>query len=150
MSSKGGSAVASVAGKIRLTINTGQASPGPPIGPALGQRGIKAMDFCKQFNERSSKLFAPNLPLRCLLRVKPDKSFDFEIKPPSTAFLLRRAAGVDRLSTKYTMANVSVKVFYELAKQKQATDPRMKNLSLEAVLSMIVGQARKCGINIIK
>jgi large subunit ribosomal protein L11 len=134
---------------LKLFITTGQASPSPPIGPALGQKGVKAMDFCRQFNERSVKQFAPGMPLRCHITVNPDRSFSFVIRPPTTSFLIKRAAGIDRLSSKYKVAEMSVKVLYEIAKQKHEGDPMLRQLPLQSVFKCILGTAKTCGIVVI-
>lgn len=154
MSSKSSSSSASsapaTASLLKLTIPAGQAAPGPPVGPALGQKGVKAIDFCRQFNDQSMKQFQAGLPLRALITVQPDRRFSFSIRPPSTGFMLKRAAGIDRLSSRYTVAMMSVKVLYEIAKQKRALDESLSHLSEQSVFEMVWGQARKCGIKPIR
>jgi large subunit ribosomal protein L11 len=135
---------------LKLTIPTGQAAPGPPVGPALGQKGVKAIDFCRQFNDASTKLFQGDLPLRTLVTVFPDRRFSFEVRPPSTGFMLRRAAGVERLSSRYTVAEMSLKVLYEIARQKHVGDSSLKSLPLRSVFEMVLGAATRCGIKVIR
>lgn len=138
------------ASTLKLTITTGQAAPGPPVGPALGQKGVKAIDFCRQFNDLSVKRFQGGLPLRTIITVQPDRRFTFTIKPPSTSFMLKRAAGVERLSSRFVVAAVSVKVLYEIARQKCATDDAFKALPIRSVFEMVLGEARRCGIQPIR
>ncbi|KAJ2795846.1 mitochondrial 54S ribosomal protein YmL19, partial [Coemansia furcata] len=89
MSKKGGPAVASI---LKLIVPAGKATPSPPVGPALGQRGVKSMDFCKQFNDRTKDLIL-DTPTPVAISIKPDRTFTFAVKSPPTSWLLKRAAG---------------------------------------------------------
>ncbi|KAF2203053.1 ribosomal protein L11 [Delitschia confertaspora ATCC 74209] len=78
---------------VKLIVGAGQASPSPPVGPALGSKGVKSMDFCKEFNARTSH-YNPGTPIPARIVVRPDRSFHFELRTPPTATLLLSAAGV--------------------------------------------------------
>ena len=134
---------------LKLTIPAGEATPGPPIGPALGQKGIKAIDFCKQFNEKSLQSYRKGIPLRCSLYVTNDRKFTFDVRPPATMWLLKQAIGLEKASTKYHVATISPQILYEVAKVK-SIDPRLKCHSLEGIYQMIVATSKACGIKIFK
>lgn len=131
---------------LKLIIPAGKATAGPPIGPALGQKGVKAIDFCKQFNE-SSKPYLPDTPLRCSILVKPDRTFSFTVRPPATGWMLKRATGVERASSEGRVCEVSAKWLYEIAKVKQE-DPMMARLPLKSIFSMILATAQKTGFHV--
>jgi large subunit ribosomal protein L11 len=83
-----------VVGLIKLQVPAGKANPSPPIGPALGQRGLNIMEFCKAFNAQTQKV-EPGLPLPCVITAYADKSFSFIIKTPPTTVLIKKAAGIE-------------------------------------------------------
>lgn len=87
---------------IRMTVPAMKATPSPPVGPVLGQRGIKAIDFCKLFNERS-KEFIMNTPLGVRMKVNPDKSFNFVVNCPPTSWFLKKAAGIEKCMCHYCL-----------------------------------------------
>lgn len=149
MSSKGSASSPTATSRpslLKLTIPAGGASPSPPIGPALGQKGVKAMDFCRQFNEQS-KGFLSGTPLRCHILVNPDRTFSFSIMTPSTAWLLKRAAGVGKAASDRTVAHLHAKYVYEIA-QIKAQDMRLGRLPLRLLFRMITAQARCIGIRV--
>ncbi|EMF12460.1 ribosomal protein L11 [Sphaerulina musiva SO2202] len=84
---------------VKLIVGAGQASPSPPVGPALGSKGVKSMDFCKEFNARTAN-YIPGTPIPARVTVRPDRSFHFEIRTPPTASLLLSAAGVSPIKNK--------------------------------------------------
>ncbi|KAG8624037.1 hypothetical protein KVT40_009013 [Elsinoe batatas] len=84
---------------VKLLVGAGQASPSPPVGPALGSKGVKSMDFCKEFNARTSH-YIPGTPIPALVTVRPDRSFTFQIRTPPTSTLLMSAAGVAPVKNK--------------------------------------------------
>lgn len=148
MSKKGGSIAASL---VKLWVPAGQATPTPPIGPALGQRGVKAIDFCKQYNDRT-KEYLPGTPMRCHISIRPDRTFAFDIKPPTTAFFLKKAAGVEKASGepgKVVAGTVSLKHIYEIAKIKHKHDSQMQDLSLKQVCWLVKGSCRSMGIQVV-
>jgi large subunit ribosomal protein L11 len=135
---------------LKLIVPAGQASPSPPVGPALGQRGIKSMDFCKQFNDRTKDI-QPGTPLPVRITINPDRTFSFKIKTPPTAFLLKRAANITKGSAtpkQHIVGTVSLKHIYAIAQMKQK-DPDMGHLSLKAICGAIIGSARSMGIEVV-
>ncbi|KAF4549046.1 Ribosomal protein L11 N-terminal domain-containing protein [Elsinoe fawcettii] len=84
---------------VKLLVGAGQASPSPPVGPALGSKGVKSMDFCKEFNARTAQ-YIPGTPIPALVTVRPDRSFTFTIRTPPTSTLLLSAAGVAPVKNK--------------------------------------------------
>lgn len=131
---------------LKLSIPAGGASPSPPIGPALGQKGVKAMDFCRQFNEQS-KVFTLGTPLRCRILVNPDRTFSFTVLSPTTSWLLKRAAGIEKADSSNIVAQLHAKYVYEIAKLK-AKDAPLAHLPLRLIFRMIIAQARSIGIKI--
>lgn len=135
---------------VRLLVSAGKASPQPPVGPALGARGVKSMDFCKQFNDKT-KHIVTDTPVPTVITIKPDRTFTFITKTPPTTFLLKRAAGIDKGAQKpgsETVGQVSLKHVYEIAKLKQQ-DTNLKHLSLESICGSIIGVAKSVGIQVV-
>ena len=147
MSKKGAQATTQI---VKLFVNAGQATPGPPIGPALGSKGVKAIDFCKQFNDQSKK-FASGVQVRARVTIKPDRTFTMEIRPPSTTYLLKKAAGIEKGAGKAgheTVGTISLKHVYEIAKIKK-TDPAVSALDLKAICHLILGSAKTMGLQVV-
>ncbi|KAI9342070.1 ribosomal protein L11, RNA binding domain-containing protein [Zopfochytrium polystomum] len=135
---------------VRLLVPAGKASPSPPVGPALGQRGVKSIDFCKQFNDRT-KHFTSSLPVRALITVNADRSFTFVVKSPPTSWLLLQAAGIEKGTSRPShveVGQVSVKHVYEIAKIKM-TDPGSEDTTLEKMCSRVLAQAKGMGIKVV-
>ncbi|SAL97320.1 hypothetical protein [Absidia glauca] len=135
---------------VRLLVSAGKASPQPPVGPALGARGVKSMDFCKQFNDKT-KHIVTDTPVPTVITIKPDRTFTFITKTPPTTFLLKRAAGIDKGAQKpgsETVGQVSLKHVYEIAKLKQQ-DTNLTHLSLESICGSIIGVAKSVGIQVV-
>lgn len=139
---------------VKLIVSAGQATPSPPVGPALGSKGIKAIDFCKEFNARSAS-YQPGIPIPVLITIKPDRSFTFEMKSPPTGFLLLRALGLEKghsqpniSSPAGTIGQLSLKHIYEIAMIKK-TDGRHKSLELEGITKSVIGVARSMGIKVV-
>ncbi|KAF9350729.1 hypothetical protein BGX34_001022 [Mortierella sp. NVP85] len=152
MSKKAPAAAAAASSLLRLVVPAGKATPTPPIGPALGQRGVKSMDFCKQFNDRTKNV-EPGTPLPVVITVKGDRTFTFVTKSPPTSFFLKRAAGIEKGATNIGKSHpfagkVNLKQVYEIAKIKQA-DEGMGHLSLQGICSGIIGSARSMGIEVV-
>ena len=129
---------------IKLQIEAGKANPAPPVGPALGPSGINIMQFCKEFNEKTAKDAGTIFPV--VLTVYQDKSFDFIMKTPPAAVLLKKAAGVQKGSGKphkEKVAKVTMTQVEEIAKTKMAD---LNAASLESAVSMVKGTARSMGI----
>ena len=135
-----------ISGFIKLQIKGGQANPAPPVGPALGQRGVNIMEFCKQFNARSQDKMGQVLPV--VITVYTDKSFDFLIKTPPAAVQLMEAAKIKKGSSEPNRSKVA-KVTWD-AVRKIAED-KMVDLNcftVESAMSMIAGTARSMGITV--
>lgn len=132
---------------IKLQIPAGKANPSPPVGPALGQRGVNIMEFCKAFNERTKNLEV-GLPIPVVIAVRGDRSFTFELKTPPASVLLRKAAGIDKGSDRPNTnkkGKVTVKQLEEIAKTKK---PDLTAASLAAAVKTIAGTARSMGIEV--
>ncbi len=135
-----------VVGFIKLQIPAGQANPAPPVGPALGQKGVNIMEFCKQFNARTQAQAGLIIPV--VITVFSDKSFTFVTKTPPAAILLARAAKVEKGSAepnRTKVAKVSKKQVREIAEMKM---PDLNANSLDAAMSMVAGTARSMGITV--
>lgn len=131
---------------VKLQVTGGQANPAPPVGPALGQHGVNIMEFCKQFNERSRSQMGTTLPV--VITVYNDRSFEFIIKTPPAAVLLKKAAGIPsgaKNSKTETVGKVSLKQVEEIARLKM---PDLNAGSVEAGMSMVKGTARSMGIKV--
>lgn len=135
---------------VKLIVGAGQAAPAPPVGPALGSKGVKAIDFCKEFNARTAN-YQPGTPIPVLLTVKPDRSFTFEMKSPPTSWLLFKAANVSKgLSKPFheKVGQISLKHVYEIAKIKK-TDERHRDVEMQAICSAVISTAEAVGIEIV-
>ena len=139
-----------ITGYVKLQILAGKATPAPPVGPALGQAQVNIMEFCKQFNERTSKDPALNgLTVPVVITVYADRTFTFITKTPPAPVLLLKAAGVAKGSgtpNKDKVGKVTEKQIMEIAKQKM---PDMNAASLEAAAKTIRGTARSMGLDVV-
>jgi large subunit ribosomal protein L11 len=132
---------------IRLQVAAGQANPSPPVGPALGQRGLNIMEFCKAFNARTQNL-EPGLPIPVVITAFSDKSFTFVTKTPPASVLLRKAAGVPKGSgapNSNKVGKVNRGQLEEIARTKQ---PDLTAASLDAAVRTIAGTARSMGLEV--
>jgi large subunit ribosomal protein L11 len=130
---------------IKLQVAAGQANPSPPVGPALGQRGVNIMEFCKQFNARTKEL-EQGTPTPVIITVFSDKSFTFITKTPPATVLLKKAAGIQSGSkTPHTnkVGKVTRKQLEDIAKIKM---PDLNCHDLDAAVRLIAGSARSMGI----
>jgi large subunit ribosomal protein L11 len=135
-----------VIGQIKLQIPAGQASPSPPVGPALGQQGVNIMEFCKIFNARTAKEQGMITPV--VITVYADRSFSFITKTPPAAVLLRKAAGIEKGSgtpNKEKVGRVTKKQVEEIAKIKM---PDLNAADLNNARRIIEGTARSMGIEV--
>ena len=136
-----------VIGFIKLQVPAGKANPSPPIGPALGQRGLNIMEFCKAFNAQTQGV-EPGLPLPVVITAFADKSFTFIIKTPPTSVLIRKAAKIEKGSSKpHTdkVGRLSRAQVEQIAKQKQ---PDLTAADLEAAMRTVAGSARSMGVEV--
>ena len=135
-----------VAGQIKLQIPAGQANPAPPVGPALGQRGVNIMEFCKAFNARTQDGKGVLTPV--IITVYTDKSFSFITKTPPASTLLRMAAKLQKGSAvpnRDKVGKVTVKQVRQIAEQKMQD---LNAASVEAAMKMVAGTARSMGIEV--
>ena len=133
-----------VEGYIKLQIAAGNATPAPPVGPALGQKGVNIMDFCKQFNAKTAD--QPGMIIPVVITVYADRSFSFICKTPPAAVLIKKAAGLQHDSgehKKKKVATITRAQAEEIAKTKM---PDLNAASIEAATEMIKGTARSMGI----
>jgi large subunit ribosomal protein L11 len=136
-----------IVGFVKLQVPAGKANPSPPIGPALGQRGLNIMEFCKAFNAQTQGV-EPGLPLPVVITAFADKSFTFIIKTPPTSVLIRKAVKIEKGSSKpnadkvgrLTRAQVE-----QIAKQKT---PDLTAANLEAAMRTVAGSARSMGVDV--
>jgi large subunit ribosomal protein L11 len=135
-----------ITGYIKLQIPAGQATPAPPVGPALGQQGVNIMEFCKTFNARTAKDQGLIIPV--VITVYSDRSFTFITKTPPAAILLLRAAGLQKGSgvpNKNKVGKVTKKQVEDIAKLKM---PDLNAASLDAAVKTVEGTARSMGIEV--
>ncbi len=133
-------------GFIKLQILAGQATPAPPVGPALGQRGVNIMEFCKAFNARTKEQSGLIIPV--VITVYKDKSFNFITKTPPAAVLLKRAAKLQKASAEPNRTKVGTVTQAQL---KEIAEMKAKDLnaaSVEAAMTMIAGTARSMGLEV--
>lgn len=131
---------------VKLQIEAGQASPAPPVGPALGQAGINIMGFCKEFNARTADLQGYTIPVE--ITVYEDRSFDFVTKAPLVAALLKKACGIEKGSgepNKNKVASITRDKVREIAETKKAD---LNAADIEAAMRMVEGTARSMGITV--
>ena len=135
-----------ISGFIKLQIKGGQANPAPPVGPALGQRGVNIMEFCKAFNDKTKSMAGKPVPVE--ITVYKDKKFDFKIKSPPASFFIKEAVklkGGSKEPGRNIVASISKKQLEEIAKKK------MEDLNandVEEAAKIIAGSARSMGIEV--
>ncbi len=138
-----------IAGYIKLEIPAGQANPSPPVGPALGQRGLNIMEFCKAFNAATQSMEA-GMPVPVVITAYSDRSFSFETKTPPAAFLLRKAAGVKKGSSvpnRDKVGKVTMDQVREIAEIKLQD---LNAYDIDAAAQIIKGSARSMGIEVVE
>ena len=136
-----------VAAFIKLQIKGGAANPSPPVGPALGSKGVNIMDFCKQFNARTQDKAGKVLPV--IITVYSDKSFDFVVKQPPVAIQLKEAAKVQKGSAQPNRDKVGQVTWDQVREIAQDKMSDMDCFTIEAAMRMIAGTARSMGINVV-
>ncbi len=135
-----------VTGYIKLQIEAGKATPAPPVGPALGQKGVNIMAFTKEFNERTKNQMGYIIPV--VITVYADRSFSFITKTPPAPVLIKKAAGIETASgapNKNKVGSITLAQAEEIAKQKM---PDLNASSLESAVSMIKGTCRSMGVTV--
>ncbi|MCX6559356.1 MAG: 50S ribosomal protein L11 [Candidatus Aminicenantes bacterium] len=138
-----------VVANVKLQITAGQASPAPPVGPALGQHGVNIMQFVREFNERTGKM-EEGVVVPVIITIFKDKKFTFILKTPPASYLLKKAAGIAKGSgtpNKDKVGKVTIKQVEDIAKAKM---PDLNANDLEAAKRIIEGTARNMGLEIIR
>ncbi|NRB19397.1 50S ribosomal protein L11 [Parasedimentitalea psychrophila] len=136
-----------LAGKMKLQVPAGKANPSPPVGPALGQRGINIMEFCKAFNAKTADL-EPGAPCPTVITYYQDKSFTMDIKTSPASYFLKKAAGVKsgaKTPSREVVGTVTA------AQVKEIAEAKMKDLNandIEGAMQIILGSARSMGIEV--
>jgi len=144
-----------VMGQLKLQVKAGQANPSPPVGPALGQRGINIMEFCKAFNAKTADM-EPGSPIPTVITYYQDKSFSIDTKSPPASFYLKKAAGLKPVGKrnrpqgstqpgKVVAGTVSLKQVREIAEAKMAD---LNATSIEGAMQTVLGSARSMGIEV--
>ncbi len=136
-----------VVGEIKLQIPAGKANPSPPVGPALGQRGVNIMEFCKAFNERTKDMGSFNIPV--IITVYQDKSFTFITKKPPVTDLIKKASRVEKGSDnplKNKIAKLTHKQVEEIAQLKMED---LNTSTMEAAKRIVMGSARSMGVEVV-
>jgi large subunit ribosomal protein L11 len=132
---------------IKLQVKAGEANPSPPVGPALGQRGVNIMEFCKAFNAKTSDV-EKGLPLPVVITVYSDKSFTFITKTPPATILLKKATGLKSGSSNPNTKKVGTVTVAQLEEIAKAKMEDLNAASLEAAVKTIAGSARSMGLNV--
>ncbi len=136
-----------ITGYIKLQIKAGQANPSPPVGPALGQRGVNIMEFCKAFNAATQKL-EPGLPTPVIITVYSDRSFTFVTKTTPATVLLKKAVGIQSGSPKPNSQKVGKVTRAQLEDIAKAKEPDLTAADLDAAVRTIAGSARSMGLTV--
>ena len=138
-----------IVGYVKLQVPAGKANPSPPIGPALGQRGLNIMEFCKAFNAATQGL-EPGMPIPVVITAFADRTFTFTTKTPPASYLIKKAAGLDKGNPtpgRSTSGKITMSQLREIAEQK------MKDLNandLDAAVRMIKGSAQSMGLEVVE
>ncbi|MBQ6578987.1 MAG: 50S ribosomal protein L11 [Bacteroidales bacterium] len=135
-----------VTGFIKLQIKGGAANPAPPVGPALGSKGLNIMDFCKQFNARTQDQAGKVLPV--VITVYNDKSFSFEVKHPPVAVSLKEAAKLQKASGEPNRKKVATITWDQVKEIAEAKMPDLNAFTIASAMKMVAGTARSMGIKV--
>src|SRR5512139_2455615 len=136
-----------ITGYIKLQIPAGQANPAPPVGPALGQKGVNIMEFCKQFNARTQAQAGLVIPV--VITVFSDKSFTFITKTPPASVLLLKAAKIEKGSAESNRTKVAKVTRAQVREIAQMKMPDLNANDIEAAMKMVAGTARSMGITVV-
>ena len=137
-----------VAAFIKLQIKGGAANPSPPVGPALGSKGVNIMDFCKQFNARTQESAGKVLPV--IITVYSDKSFDFVVKQPPVAIQLKEAAKISSGSKEPNRSKVGQVTWEQVRAIAESKMSDLNCFTIESAMSMVAGTARSMGITVVE
>lgn len=139
--------MANILGYIKLQVPAGQANPSPPIGPALGQRGLKIMDFCKDFNARS-KDWKPGTPLSVVITVYDNKTFKFIIKTPPVSYMIKEKVGIKSAAKQ---PGREAPIFISRSAVEEIAKDKMKDMivnDIDSAMNTVIGSARSMGIRV--
>ena len=136
-----------IVGYIKLQVPAGKANPSPPIGPALGQRGLNIMEFCKAFNAKTQGM-EPGLPIPVVITAFADKSFTFIMKTPPATVLIKKAIKLDKGSARPHVDKVGTITRAQLEEIAKAKEPDLTASNMDAAVRTIAGTARSMGINV--
>ena len=139
-----------IVGLIKLQVPAGKANPSPPIGPALGQRGLNIMEFCKAFNAATQNM-EPGMPVPVVITAFGDRSFTFVTKTPPASYFLKKAAGVEKGSPITGKGNIVGRV--TMAQIREIAETKMVDLNakdVDGACRMLVGSARSMGLEIVE
>ena len=135
-----------ISGYLKLQIRGGQANPSPPVGPALGSKGLNIMEFCKQFNARTQDKMGQVLPV--LISIYSDKSFDFVIKTPPASVLLLEASKIKKGSAEPNRVKVGSVTWDQVRTIAETKMPDLNALKVESAMKMVAGTARSMGLRV--
>ena len=135
-----------VSGFIKLQIKAGAANPSPPVGPALGSKGLNIMDFCKQFNARTQDQAGKILPV--VITVYADKSFSFEVKQPPVAIQIKEAAKIQSGSGEPNRKTVASITWDQVKTSAETKMPDLNCFTLKSAMTMVAGTARSMGVKV--
>jgi large subunit ribosomal protein L11 len=136
-----------IIGFIKLQIPAGKANPSPPVGPALGQRGLNIMEFCKQFNAKTQSM-EPGLPIPVIITAFSDKSFTFVMKTPPATILLKKAAKLQKGSARPNSDKVGKVTRAQLEEIAKTKEPDLTAADMDAAVRTIAGSARSMGLEV--
>ena len=139
-----------IVGLIKLQVPAGKANPSPPIGPALGQRGLNIMEFCKAFNAQTQNM-EPGMPIPVVITAYADRSFTFVTKTPPASYFLKKAAGIEKGAQTTGKGGTVGRV--TMAQVREIAEAKMVDLNandLDAACKMVIGSARSMGLNVVE
>jgi len=136
-----------LAAEVKIQIGAGSANPSPPVGTALGPHGVNIMQFCTDFNAKTKDM-EKGSPLPVIIRIYADRSFDFTLKTPPAAFLLKKAAGIAKASSNPNTQKVGKVTRAQLEEIAKTKEPDLTGADLEARVRIIAGTARSMGIEV--
>ena len=139
-----------IVGYIKLQIPAGKANPSPPVGPALGQRGLNIMQFCKEFNAQTQAM-EPGMPIPVVITAFGDRTFNFVMKTPPNTYFLKKAAGIAKGTTTPGKGNAVGKV--TMAQLREIAETKMKDMNandIDGAVRMLAGSARSMGLTVVE